>query len=83
MIKSLMNLWIADPQLVLSVRHALLKSLITSVVIFAALAFFTFLPQMAILAVFTGPLSPIIALVLVYLLLSLTRLEAVGIVVVR
>ena len=60
-----MSLWIADPQLVLSVRHALLKSLITSVVIFAVLAFFTFLPQMAILAVFTGPLSPIIALVLV------------------
>ncbi|KAI0664254.1 hypothetical protein C8Q70DRAFT_1041921 [Cubamyces menziesii] len=56
---------ITHPQIILSVRHALLKSLITSAIIFAVLAFFTYVPQMALLAVFTGPLAPIIALLLV------------------
>ncbi|TBU34150.1 hypothetical protein BD311DRAFT_711145 [Dichomitus squalens] len=56
---------ITHPQIILSVRHVLLKSLVTSIVLFVVLAFFTFVPQMAILAVFTGPLSPIFALVLV------------------
>ena len=54
-----------DPQIILSVRHALLKSLVASAVIFGVLAFFTYLPQMAILGIFTGPLAPIIALIVV------------------
>ncbi|TFK85674.1 hypothetical protein K466DRAFT_600976 [Polyporus arcularius HHB13444] len=53
------------PQILLSVRHALVKSLAASAGIFAILAFFTYLPQMAILAIFTGPLAPIIALIVV------------------
>ncbi|KAI0832107.1 hypothetical protein BC628DRAFT_1415565 [Trametes gibbosa] len=56
---------ITHPSIILSVRKALLKSLITSAVIFAVLAFFTYVPQMAILAIFTGPLAPLIALVVV------------------
>ncbi|KAI8996608.1 hypothetical protein BD414DRAFT_434599 [Trametes punicea] len=56
---------ITHPQIILSVRQALLKSLISSAVIFAVLAFFTYLPQMAILAIFTGPLAPLVALVVV------------------
>ncbi|RPD59082.1 hypothetical protein L226DRAFT_465698 [Lentinus tigrinus ALCF2SS1-7] len=56
---------IMHPEIILSVRHALLKSLVASAVIFGVLAFFTFVPQMAILAIFTGPLAPIIALIVV------------------
>ncbi|KAH9851924.1 hypothetical protein C2E23DRAFT_732121 [Lenzites betulinus] len=56
---------ISHPHIILSVRQALLKSLITSAIIFAVLAFFTYIPQMAILAIFTGPLAPLIALVVV------------------
>ncbi|KAI0629389.1 hypothetical protein C8Q77DRAFT_1161552 [Trametes polyzona] len=56
---------VTHPQIILSVRYALLKSLVTSAVIFCVLAFFTFVPQMAILAIFTGPLAPLVALVLV------------------
>ncbi|KAM5536595.1 hypothetical protein V8D89_009690 [Ganoderma adspersum] len=54
-----------NPHLLLSVRYALVQSLVTSVVVFAVLMFFTFLPQMAVLAMFTGPLAPIFALILV------------------
>ncbi|CDO69778.1 hypothetical protein BN946_scf184766.g23 [Trametes cinnabarina] len=56
---------ITHPQIILSVRHALLKSLISSAAVFAVLAFFTYLPQMALLAIFTGPLAPLVALVVV------------------
>ncbi|KAI0773283.1 hypothetical protein BD413DRAFT_472964 [Trametes elegans] len=56
---------ITHPQIIMSVRHALLKSLVSSVVIFIALAFFTYIPQMAILAIFTGPLAPLVALIVV------------------
>ncbi|OSD04760.1 hypothetical protein PYCCODRAFT_1457702 [Trametes coccinea BRFM310] len=56
---------ISHPQIILSVRHALLKSILSSAAIFAVLAFFTYLPQMAILAIFTGPLAPLVALVVV------------------
>ncbi|KAI0642275.1 hypothetical protein C8Q79DRAFT_242867 [Trametes meyenii] len=56
---------VLHPRIILSVRQALLKSLISSAAIFAVLAFFTYVPQMAILAVFTGPLAPLIALVVV------------------
>lgn len=54
-----------DPHLILSVRYALFRSLIVSIVVFSVLVFFTFLPQMAVLAIFTGPLAPIFALILV------------------
>ncbi|PIL24654.1 transporter [Ganoderma sinense ZZ0214-1] len=53
------------PHLILSVRYALVQSLVISIVVFAALVFFTFLPQMAVLAVLTGPLAPLFAVVLV------------------
>ncbi|KAI0704512.1 hypothetical protein C8T65DRAFT_653774 [Cerioporus squamosus] len=56
---------VTHPQILLSVRHALLKSLAASAAIFGVVAFFTYLPQMAILAIFTGPLAPIIALIVV------------------
>ncbi|KAL1941244.1 hypothetical protein VTO73DRAFT_7456 [Trametes versicolor] len=56
---------ITHPQIILSVRHALLKSILSSAVIFCVLAFFTYIPQMAILAIFTGPLAPLIALIVV------------------
>ncbi len=54
-----------DPNIILSIRSTLLKSLLTSVIIFALLAFFTNVPQMALLAIITGPLAPLTALVLV------------------
>ncbi|KAI0364346.1 hypothetical protein BV20DRAFT_956397 [Pilatotrama ljubarskyi] len=56
---------LSHPQIILSVRQALLKSLLSSALIFAFLAFFTYLPQMALLALFTGPLAPLVALLLV------------------
>ncbi|OBZ74245.1 Outer spore wall protein RRT8 [Grifola frondosa] len=56
---------LTHPHIILSVRNAVLKSLLTSVVIFVLLAFFTYLPQAAVLAIFTGPLAPIFALFLV------------------
>ncbi|KAI1791836.1 hypothetical protein LXA43DRAFT_1094178 [Ganoderma leucocontextum] len=56
---------VAHPHLILSVRYALFKSLIISMLAFAVLAFFTFVPQVAVLAMFTGPLAPIFALILV------------------
>ncbi|KAH9913552.1 uncharacterized protein BXZ73DRAFT_55464 [Epithele typhae] len=56
---------VTNPHIILSVRSALLKSLISSLFIFAVLAFFAFLPQMAFLAIFTGPLAPLFALFLV------------------
>ncbi|KAI0769234.1 hypothetical protein BC629DRAFT_1442310 [Irpex lacteus] len=52
------------PQLILSVRGALVKSLGTSAVVFGVLAFFTYVPQAAILSLFTGPFGPILALFL-------------------
>jgi hypothetical protein len=54
----------ADPQIILSVRGALVKSLGTSAIVFAILAFFTYIPQAAILSLITGPLGPILALFL-------------------
>lgn len=54
-----------EPSLLLSVRSALLSSLISSIVVFALLLFFTYLPQMALLALVSGPLAPLLALVLV------------------
>jgi hypothetical protein len=48
-----------------AVRGALLKTLGLSAAVFVAVAFFTFLPQMAILAFITGPFAPIIAFLLV------------------
>ncbi|KAH9951062.1 hypothetical protein B0H21DRAFT_350305 [Amylocystis lapponica] len=53
------------PNILLSVRSALLKSLSISVVIFGVLAFFTYIPQLAILVVVSGPLAPVLALLLV------------------
>ncbi|PCH36391.1 hypothetical protein WOLCODRAFT_108644 [Wolfiporia cocos MD-104 SS10] len=56
---------VANPSLLLSVRPALLKALFSSILIFGALAFFTFLPQMAILVLVSGPFAPILALLLI------------------
>ncbi|KAI0352141.1 hypothetical protein OH77DRAFT_1409883 [Trametes cingulata] len=56
---------ITHPQIILSVRQALLKSLLSSALVFAVLAFFTYLPQLALLALLTGPLAPLVALLLV------------------
>ncbi|KAI0701501.1 hypothetical protein BC835DRAFT_1264838 [Cytidiella melzeri] len=55
---------IFHPQILLSVRGALVKSLGSSAIVFAVLAFFTYVPQAAILSLFTGPLGPILALFL-------------------
>ena len=55
---------IADPQVILSVRGALAKSLTTSAIVFAVLAFFTYVPQAALLSLITGPLGPILAIFL-------------------
>jgi hypothetical protein len=54
-----------DPKLVLSVRGTLLKSLGTSAILFLVLAFFTYIPQAAVLSLVTGPLGPILALFLI------------------
>ncbi len=45
-------------------RGALVKSLGTSAVVFGILAFFTYVPQAAILSLFTGPFGPVLALFL-------------------
>ncbi|KAH8093200.1 hypothetical protein BXZ70DRAFT_897501 [Cristinia sonorae] len=56
---------IAHPHVILSVRSALIKSLVTSAISFIALAIFTYVPQAAVLSLFTGPiLGPILALLL-------------------
>ncbi|PCH36390.1 hypothetical protein WOLCODRAFT_157095 [Wolfiporia cocos MD-104 SS10] len=57
----------ADPSLLLSVWPALLKTLFSSILIFGALLLFTFLPQMAILVLVSGPLVPILAPILALL----------------
>ena len=41
-----------------------MKSLSSSAILFAVLAFFTYVPQAAILSLFTGPFGPILALFL-------------------
>ncbi|KAF9818255.1 hypothetical protein IEO21_02883 [Rhodonia placenta] len=56
---------LTHPAVTLSVRAALLKALISSVVIFGVLLFFTWVPQMAVLAILSGPLAPILAFILV------------------
>ncbi|CCM01358.1 uncharacterized protein FIBRA_03408 [Fibroporia radiculosa] len=56
---------ISNPSVIMSVRAALMKALLTSAIIFGALAFFTYIPQMGVLALFSGPLAPILALFLV------------------
>ncbi|EPQ50878.1 hypothetical protein GLOTRDRAFT_5721, partial [Gloeophyllum trabeum ATCC 11539] len=56
---------VTNPKLFVSVRPALLKSLALSTVIFIVLLIFTYLPQMAILALITGPLAPLFAFVLI------------------
>ncbi|GBE86734.1 hypothetical protein BKA93DRAFT_821675 [Sparassis latifolia] len=66
------------PSILLSVRGALAKSLVSSAIIFGILALLTYSPQVALLALFTGPLAPILALLLVsveslVLLCALTR----------
>ncbi|KAK7685692.1 hypothetical protein QCA50_011036 [Cerrena zonata] len=53
------------PHVILSVSRTLFTSLLTSAIIFTVLAFFTYLPQAAFLSIFTGPLGPILALLLV------------------
>jgi len=53
------------PDVILSVRAALLRSLFTSAIIFGVLLFFTYIPQMAVLALLSGPLAPVFALFLV------------------
>ncbi|KAI0339643.1 hypothetical protein BDW22DRAFT_1399884 [Trametopsis cervina] len=55
---------IFHPQIITSVRGALVKSLSTSAVVFAVLAFFTYVPQAAVLTLFTGPFGPVLALFL-------------------
>ena len=56
--------WFIDPQIILSVRGALAKSLGTSAIVFGILAFFTYVPQAALLSMITGFLGPILALFL-------------------
>ncbi|KAI0940898.1 hypothetical protein AcV7_003149 [Taiwanofungus camphoratus] len=56
---------ITHPNVILSVRGALLKSLLSSALIFGVLSFFTYLPQAAFLAALSGPLAPFLALLLV------------------
>ncbi|TFK46488.1 hypothetical protein OE88DRAFT_1721107 [Heliocybe sulcata] len=56
---------ITNPSLIGSVRPALIKSLILSSIIFLALLIFTYLPQMTILVLLTGPLAPLFALILI------------------
>ncbi|THH00595.1 hypothetical protein EW026_g1965 [Hermanssonia centrifuga] len=55
---------ILHPQIILSVRGALVKSLSSSAILFAVLAFFTYVPQAAVLSLFTGPFGPFLALFL-------------------
>lgn len=67
-----------DPNVVIGVRPAIIKSLVASAAIFGLLMFLTYVPQMAILAVVSGPLAPILALFVVgaesaFLLALLTR----------
>ncbi|GJE93887.1 EI24 domain-containing protein [Phanerochaete sordida] len=52
------------PHVLLAVRGPLLKALGASAALFLALAFFTYLPQAALLSLFTGPLGPLLALAL-------------------
>lgn len=56
---------ITHPNVIIGVRPAIVKSLVASAVIFGLLVFFTYVPQMAILAVVSGPLAPILALFVV------------------
>ncbi|KDQ58363.1 hypothetical protein JAAARDRAFT_128429 [Jaapia argillacea MUCL 33604] len=67
---------ISHPKLFTSIRPALLKSLLSSSLVLLFLLFFTYLPQLAFLALFTGPFAPLIALFLVLAesLLALTFL---------
>lgn len=53
------------PSLLLSVRSVLLSSFISSIGIFASLFFFIYVPQTAILVLISGPLAPILGLILV------------------
>lgn len=55
---------ILDPQIILSVRKALLRSLGSSAIVFAVLAFFTYRAQANILSRVAGFLAPILALFL-------------------
>ncbi|KAI0091479.1 hypothetical protein BDY19DRAFT_930665 [Irpex rosettiformis] len=55
---------VLHPQIILTVKGALVKSLGTSAVVFGVLAFFTYVPQAAALSLITGPLGPILALFL-------------------
>ncbi|KAJ3553093.1 hypothetical protein NM688_g3801 [Phlebia brevispora] len=55
---------IIHPQVILSVQGALVKSLGSSAILFAVLAFFTYLPQAALLSVVTGFLGPVLAILL-------------------
>ena len=50
--------------MLLAVRGPLLTSLGAAAALFAALAFFTYVPQAALLSLFTGPLGPLLALLL-------------------
>jgi hypothetical protein len=50
-----------DPAIFFAVRGALLRCAALSAAVFAGVAFFTYLPQLAILVFITGPLAPIVA----------------------
>ncbi|KAH9832555.1 uncharacterized protein C8Q71DRAFT_798588 [Rhodofomes roseus] len=56
---------ITHPNVIMGVRPAIVKSLVASAVIFGLLMFFTYIPQMAILAAVSGPLAPVLAIVVV------------------
>ncbi|KZT67340.1 hypothetical protein DAEQUDRAFT_673460 [Daedalea quercina L-15889] len=56
---------ITNPNVMIGVRPAIVKSLVASAVIFGLLMFLTYLPQMAVLAIVSGPLAPILALLVV------------------
>jgi len=56
---------VTNPGLITSVRPALVKSLVFSSAIFLTLLIFTYLPQMAVLVIITGPLAPLFALILI------------------
>jgi uncharacterized protein involved in cysteine biosynthesis len=53
------------PQILMSVRSALLRSLLLSIVVFAVVAVVFYVPQAAILSVITGFFGPFIAIILV------------------
>ncbi|KAI0791971.1 hypothetical protein C8Q75DRAFT_714888 [Abortiporus biennis] len=56
---------VTHPEVVLSVKGTLVKSLLSSVITFIVLAVLTYLPQAAFLSIFTGFLGPFLALLLV------------------